>query len=391
MSKEKLASLWDKNSKLIKGVLGTILILFFINKLGIEKSISIIKALFLLGVVIFVHELGHFLIAKATKVPVYKFAVGMGSKIVSKTIGGTEYSIRMIPLGGFVQLELEEELDSEEGSTFRKLSAGKRIAVYFAGALFNFILAFIVIMGIVFSMGYPSTTIGEVFDDSLAKKYGLQVGDSVLSINNKNVDEWEDIPKLIKKGKGEKLTFIVERDGTKQNIVIDMSSKSNSESEIVGIAPEYKKDLAKSISSGFKSTIVNIQSTVRGLFDAFTGIVEPLVDKIAPNDNSTQTDVESDVELTGPIGTINVISSQMNKGFLNYIMLMASISISLGVFNLLPIPGLDGGRIFLIIIEIIRGGKQLSIEQELKVTMIGVFSLLALMVITTFNDITNLF
>ena len=104
---------------------------------------NILLSILILGLVVFIHELGHFLVAKAVKVPVYKFAIGMGPVMISKEINGTEYSIRWIPLGGFVQLELEEELESEEGSAFRNLSIFKRGAVYVAGALFNFILAFI--------------------------------------------------------------------------------------------------------------------------------------------------------------------------------------------------------------------------------------------------------
>lgn len=338
---------------------------------------NLIWAFLILGIVIFVHELGHFLVAKAMKVPVHKFAIGMGPRAISKTINETEYSIRWIPLGGFVQLELEEELDSEEGSAFRKLSIFKRASVFFAGALFNFIFAFIIILGISFISGYPSTTVGEVYNGSSAQKYGLQSGDVILSINGKEVNDWDIIPQLTNESKGNELTFKVKRDDVEKTIAITPELNKETGKYTIGITPEYEKDLFKAISSGIKSTFINIKATFDGLVDAFSGFIRPKV--------------ESDVELTGPIGTIHIIKEQTEQGFLPSIMLMVSLTISLGVFNLLPIPGLDGGKIFLLLIEFIRGGKQMSIDQELKVTMIGVFSLLALMVVTTFKDISNLF
>lgn len=338
---------------------------------------NLILAFLILGLVIFVHELGHFLVAKAVKAPVYKFAIGMGPVMLSKTIGETEYSIRWIPLGGFVQLELEEEFESGEESAFRKLSIFKRGAVYFAGALFNFILAFILILGISFYSGYPSTTIGRIYDESPAKQSGLQVGDSIVSINNKSIKSWEEIPSIVSQNPDTELSFKVKRGPKIEIINIKPELDKESGNYIIGITPEYKKDFVKSLKSGVVSTIYNIKSTYTGLVDVLTGIF------------NSEKDTAS--ELSGPIGTIQVITEQTKEGLLPSIMLIISTTISLGVFNLLPVPGLDGGKILLLIIEFLRGGKKMTLDHETQFTMIGLVALLGLMAFATWNDIGRLF
>lgn len=338
---------------------------------------SILLSILILGLVVFIHELGHFLIAKAVKAPVYKFAIGMGPVMFAKEIDGTEYSIRWIPLGGFVQLELEEDFESEEGSEFRKLSVLKRSAVYIAGAMFNFILAFILFLGISFYSGHPGTTVEEVYEGSPAQVSGLQTGDKIISINDYSISSWSDIPCIISASNGKPLSVKINRGETHEIIKITPQLDSETKSYSIGITPKYEKDLSKSLQSSVTLTIHNIKSTFLGLMDVFTGLF-----------NSNH---QSDVELSGPIGTIQVISSQTKQGLLPSIMLIISITISLGVFNLLPIPGLDGGKILIVFIEFLRGGKKMSIERETQITMVGLIALLILMLIATKNDIVALF
>lgn len=338
---------------------------------------SIIISLLILGTVIFVHELGHFLVAKAVKAPVYKFAVGMGPILYAKTINGTEYSLRWIPLGGFVQLELEEELENEGDSAFRRLSILKRGGVYLAGAVFNFILAFILLLGISFSSGYPSTTIGEISNNSPSQKQGLQIGDTVLSIDDNQITSWNEIPYWVTNSNGKELSFEIKRDNEIKTILITPEVNEGDDYYTIGISPEYKKDLMKSIEASLYSTAYNIKATFKGLVDIFAGMF---------NSNHA-----SENELSGPIGTIQTMSSQSKQGFLPSLMLVISITISLGVFNLLPIPGLDGGKIVFLFIEFLRGGKKMSIERETQITMIGLVLLMGLMLIATKNDIAGLF
>lgn len=338
---------------------------------------NLILAFLILSLVIFVHELGHFLVAKAVKAPVYKFAIGMGPILIAKTIGKTEYSIRWIPLGGFVQLEREEDFELNKESEFRKLSIIKRGAVYIAGALFNFILAFILIAGLNFYSGFPSTTIGNISDKSPAKHSDLQIGDLIVSINNKKINSWYDISSIINENPDSELSFNVKR-GSKTEI-INIKPQFNEELGYytIGLIPEFEKDFMKSLQKGAELTVSNIETTYKSLIDIFINMFNKKEDSIN--------------ELSGPVGTIQIITEQTKEGFLSSIALIVSITISLGVFNLLPIPGLDGGKILLLIVEAIRGGKKMTLENETRFTMIGALALLALMVITTWNDIINLF
>lgn len=338
---------------------------------------NLILAFLILSLVIFIHELGHFLLAKAVKAPVYKFAIGMGPILISKTIGETEYSIRWIPLGGFVQLEQEEDFESDEGSDFRKLSIIKRGAVYIAGSLFNFILAFILITGLNFYSGYPSTTVENVSKESPAQHSGLQSGDLILSINDQEVKSWNDIPLIINQNPDSELSFNVKRGSKTEIIKIKPQFNKELESYVVGIIPKFEKNFMKSLQSGVKITVSNIESTSKSLVDIFINMF-----------NKKESSIN---ELSGPVGTIQVITEQTKEGFLPSIALIVYITISLGVFNLLPIPGLDGGKIILLIIEAIRGGKKMTLKNETRFTMIGMLALLALMIVTTFNDIINLF
>lgn len=338
---------------------------------------NLMLAFLILSLVIFVHELGHFLLAKSVKVPVYKFAIGMGPVLISKTIKETEYSIRWIPVGGFVQLECEEDLESNEGSDFRKLSIIKRGAVYIAGALFNFILAFILIAGLNFYSGFPSTTIGNISNESPAKHSGLQIGDSIVSINNQKVSSWSDIPRIINQNPDSELSFNIKR-GSRTKI-INIKPQFNEELGYytVGLIPKFEKNFIKSLQVGAELTVSNISSTYKNIVDIFINIFNKKEDSIH--------------KLSGPVGTIEVITEQTKEGFLSTISIIITLSIMLGTTNLLPIPGLDGGKLVFLFIEFLRGGKKMTLENETRFTMIGVLALLALMVVTTWNDILNLF
>lgn len=343
---------------------------------------NLIFAFLILGFLIFIHELGHFLVAKLVKAPVYKFAIGIGPRLFYKTINGTEYSIRLLPLGGFVQLELEEELEENKQSEFKKLSITKRACVYSAGAVFNFILAFILILAISFSTGYPTTTVGEVYTGTPAELSGLKSGDTIISIENKEIKSWSDISRHISDSTSENvdslISFKIKRDAKIQNIKIQPILDEETGSYVVGITPQYKKSFSKSLKSSFISTLHNIKATYNSLIDIFGG----LFDK---NDNTSAS------SLSGPLGTIQVISNQTKQGIRSSIAIMISLTISLGVFNLLPIPGLDGGKIFILIIEFLRGGKQMSLKHETDITVMGLLIIFSLILLSTYNDISRLF
>ena len=341
---------------------------------------GLLWAFLIFGTVVFIHEFGHFIVAKMVKSPVYKFSIGMGPNLISKKIGETEYAIGWLPLGGYVQF------DANEDGVFLNLHPLKKIAIFFAGPLFNFILAFIIIVGIFFNSGYPSTTLGEISPDSPASVSGLKVGDTILSINNKDISSWNDILNSVISNTSKELVIKIDRDNEIKTINVKTELSEDGVNYKIGIAPEYKKDLFKSISSGFSTTIENIKATFESLIEAFKGFI-PL-DKDNTNDTTEQ---EPAPELTGPIGMISTMATVSSDGFSSIVMLVISISISLGAANLLPIPIFDGGRILLAFVELIRGGKRLNEKHELYINLLGIVIVLALLLFTTWNDISNLF
>lgn len=376
MNKEKI----KKILKVVASIMIALCSIYYIYRLGVQKTIFILIGLFIISSIIFIHELGHFLVAKSLKIPVYEFSVGIGTKLFSKKIRETDYCIRCVPLGGYVVLEDEEnegEVESTTGNTpFRQIHPFKRFLVIIAGPIFNFILAFIILFGIYFASGYPSTTIGELDKNGSAQEYGLKVGDTILSINNIKIDNWYVVPALTNQNKD--LEFKIKRDNKIETISIKPKLNKETNTYSIGIGPECKKDFFKSISSGFKSTIYNIKATAQGYVKIFT-------DMFSKNK-------ESEVQLSGPIGTIQIVSEQTKQGFESTLLTVVSLTLSIGIFNLLPvIPNLDGGRLLFILIEILRGGKQLKEETELNILSAGAYIMIGLFIFVTFSDIKGLF
>lgn len=368
-----------KRKKILKEILIVASILIFISILGFEKSIFLLVGILSINLILFIHELGHYLAAKAVKMPVYEFSVGVGPKLYSKKIGDTEYSIRCIPLGGYVSFEnvLDKEDDSElsEDSLdmYRSVHPLKRALAVLAGPVFNFLLAFVLVVGIYVNQGFASTTIGSILENSSAQKYGLKTGDVILSINNVNIDDWEDV---VMNSQNQELVFKINRSGEEKIINIKPKLNEETNSYEVGITPKYKRDFLKSINAGMKTTIINIKATV-------DGYVQIVKDAFVKEDN---------VELIGPIGTIQTVTESVQYGLKSLILMIFSMSISVGVFNLIPfIPNLDGGRLFFISIEILRGGKHLNKKTEENILVAGAYIMIALFLFVTLKDLIGLF
>jgi len=181
--------------------------------------LTIVSFIVLIGIVIFIHEFGHFIVARSLGIKVLKFALGFGPKIVGKQIGDTEYIIAAVPLGGYVKLsgeDPEEELpDEEKAKSFAHQSVWKRLSVVSAGPIFNFFLAVVIFAGISMLDGVPIGTskIGEVLEDSPAELAGIQSGDEIISISGIPVDRWEKIKDIIQSSQGEKLQIVLNRGG----------------------------------------------------------------------------------------------------------------------------------------------------------------------------------
>ena len=327
--------------------------------------LTAIAAIFVFLMVILFHEFGHFIVAKRVGIKVNEFSIGMGPKILQKEKGETKYSIRVLPIGGYVNMEGEDE-ESRDPRSFNRMSALSRIAVVAAGAIMNFVLAIIVFSIVSFNMGMPTTTILKSIKDSPAERAGIMPGDVVLSIDDKQVKNWDSIvEKISNHSIDQEMKITVLRNGESFNFFLIPKIEDNR--VIIGIEPVLKKSFTLSIIGGFQKT----GSMLKLMFDflgmAFRGKV------------STQ-------DLSGPVGVIYTIGEAAKYGFINLIYLMGFISVNLGFFNLLPLPALDGSRIIFILLEVIRG-KAIDPKKEGVIHFIGFVLLILLMITVTYTDV----
>ena len=416
--------------------------------------ISAIKIIFLLGFLIFIHEGGHFLVAKACKIRVNEFAIGFGPTIWKKQGKETKYALRLIPLGGFVNMLGEEERSEEEGS-FSKASIPKRIAVVLAGGIVNIVFALIVYFTLVSCSGnYISTTIDSTVPGYASETAGIEAGDKILKINNKKVRLRSDIDEQIQKANGNEMIITVERNNevkeiklvptveTTKNIGIYLgASEENLSSEIKAIYPESpaqmqgllvgdiitKVDEIECRNNPYKiveliSSSVNkkiqieverngeikkfeilpkIQKTYKIgvtfalaenslINNVYYGFWDTIDFSVSIIDNLKQlfTGKVSTDQLMGPVGISETVSK--TQGIVEYVYMIALISLSLGVTNLLPFPPLDGGKVVILLIEAIRR-KPLKENIEIGIQMAGFCLLIGLSIYVTYNDILRIF
>ncbi len=341
---------------------------------------GIILAIIVFGLIIFIHELGHFLLAKMNKIRVDEFSLGMGPRLFSFVKGETRYSLKLLPIGGSCMMGEDDVDDVGEGS-FNSKSVWARISVVAAGAIFNFLLALIFSMIVVGYTGYDEPVISAVTEGFPAHEAGMQAGDRIVKINDKNINLWREITYYNAFHQGETMDVVYERDGKTYEVTIE-PKKDEDGSYYLGVqSPKgyTKANLWTALKYGVYEVKFSISTTIESLKMLLTGKVG--VD-----------------QLSGPVGIVSVVdqSYQQTKtyGFIVVIMQMLSIGIllsaNLGVMNLLPLPALDGGRLVFLFIEAIRR-KRVSPEKEAWVHGIGMLLLLALMAFVMFNDIVRLF
>ncbi len=338
-------------------------------------------AILFFGLIIMIHELGHFTFAKIFKVKVNEFAIGMGPVLFKFGKGETQYSVRLFPIGGYVSMEGEDE-ESEHENAFNRQKPWKKAIIISAGALLNLILG-IVLMAIIIStadskIGVPKIAqfVGE---NPQSQQYGLQVGDKIKEINGNKVYTTYDINFFMMRDKDAIIDFTVERDGKIKNLN-SVKFKTQDIEGIKAVIYDFKiVGIEKTFGSVLKYSFLESLSIARMVWLSLFDIV------------TMQFSLN---ELSGPIGTMEVIAdtaSQATKtDYSGILTLLAFITINVGIFNLLPLPALDGGRLFFVIIEGIRR-KPVPQKYEAVVHSIGIVLLLVLMVVITFNDIINIF
>lgn len=355
--------------------------------IGGDLLLSIVAVIVLLGVLIFAHEMGHFLMAKYFDVGVLKFSLGFGRKILGRKIGETEYVLSLIPLGGYVKMLGEAEGDEispeDEKRSFLNQNVWKRMAIVFAGPLFNFILA-IVIFAVVYMVGVPVLTnqIGVVQQGSAAFEAGIATNDRVLKISGEEIRRWDHLAEKVQKSGGKSLTFVIQRGNDVREIaIVPRTVKSRNlfgeeiETYKIGVGPSPKTVTERlnpwdACVQSLKQTWFITKMTFISIVKIFEGVLSPK-------------------NLGGPILIAQMAGEQVKGGILPFILFMAMLSINLGVLNLLPIPVLDGGHLLFYVIEAIRG-KDIGIKWKERAQQIGFILLIMLMIFVVIMDIDRL-
>jgi regulator of sigma E protease len=348
---------------------------------------SVIVAILVFGLIVLIHELGHFLFAKMNKIAVVEFSIGMGPRLLHFKKGETTYSIKLLPLGGSCMMLGEDEENPDERA-FQNRSIPARMSVIAAGPIFNFILAFLLSLVLVGMSGYDITYIKEVTEGSPAYEAGMRSGDKLLKINGEKVSMYQEyiLYKLMKpddKMNQVEFSRTDPQTGNQEIQTVTVTPQYSEESKkyLIGIliAPENKKaaNAGDLVKHGYMEMEYDVKLTVKSLGMLFTG-------KASVND------------LSGPVGIVVMIDDSVKAGLtvsvvaalMNVISMCILLSANLGVMNLLPIPALDGGRLLFLIIEAIRG-KRMDPEKEGLVNMISMAALMALMIFVVFNDISR--
>ena len=328
--------------------------------------LTAIYAIFVFCLIIFVHEFGHFAAAKACGIRVNEFALGMGPRLIHYSGKETEFSLRLLPIGGYNKIEGEDE-DSDDPRAFNNASVWKRILVVIAGATMNFLTCIVILIIVYGTIGYASTTIGEVIDGMPAAEAGLEAGDTILTIDGKEIGVWTDVQQYTQ-SENDAVTVVVDRNGETLTLTVPLATEDGR--KVMGIRSMIKHDLGQAIREGFTGTW-SMTKEMYGFFgQLFTG--KGSIDDVA-----------------GPVGIVSIISDQAKTGFLNVLYLTAIISLNLGIINLLPLPALDGGRLVFLIINLITG-KRVSTKVESTVHGVGMLLLLAFMAFIVVKDILRL-
>lgn len=411
--------------------------------------INALKIIFVLGFLILIHEMGHFLVARLCRVTVNEFSIGFGPVIWKKQGKTTKYTLRLIPLGGFVNLEGEEEHSEKEGS-FSKASIPKRMAIVLAGGFVNILLALMVYFGLMLWAGnHTSFVVEDITEFTISE---IQKNDEIIEINGKKIYTKNDIDKILSKTKGEELALTIKRQGKTQKIstipvkqeykntgiylkatnlgnsteIVTVEAKSaaeeagikandeivkineievNNQQEIIDLIQNGQEEQLQMIIKRGKEEIP-ITLTPKIAANYYLGVYFKKAENTITNNlyysffetrdfafsviDNLKMLVTGNVKVDqfmGPVGISQVVAKTSNVE--DYIYILALISLSLGVTNLLPIPALDGGKFLLLLIEAIRG-KKLSEKVEINISLIGFVFLITLSLYITYYDILRI-
>lgn len=339
-------------------------------------STTVIATIFVFGLLVFVHELGHFVTAKLVGMRVDEFAIGFGPKVFSRRHGETIYSLRIIPLGGFNKIAGMDPDEEQDEKSFSAKPVWARMLVIIAGSAMNFVLP--VLLFLIVFLGYGIETasdkpvIGSILPDKPAVVAGLLPGDHIQAVNGVPVTTWQQFVTAIQSNAGNQLTIALERSGNSQSVTLVPEFDQRANRGIIGVTPEIiikRPGFIEATGIAVKHTYTIASSMLVGLGQMVTGKIE--------------------ADLAGPIGVAQMAGQVAQTGLIPLLQFAAFLSINLGLINLLPVPVLDGGHVVTLAVEGIRG-KPLNRNSLQFVQMIGFALLMLLFVLATFKDISRL-
>ena len=353
---------------------------------------KILLGILILAVIIFTHEMGHFLIARLNGIEVAEFTVGFGPKIFGwKTKGGTKFSIRLIMLGAacvFDDLDADHDEDEDfatmlANSAYRKANVWSRIATTIAGPFFNLLLAFVLGLFLMNYIDIPDTTITDIAVDGAAYEAGMRTGDRIISINGSRCYLYPEVSTAVELGVGKPLTIVYEHDGVKNKVQVIPKMNSEYNRYMIGVVFGGQESVPKGPVQIIKSSYLYVRYMVKMTFSSFRMLFvgQAKVSELAGPVGAAQI-VGDEYDSAKSMGTMAIVVSMLNIALL--------LSANIGIVNLFPIPAFDGGKLLFLIYEAIRG-KPAEPKVEGTIQLVGVGLLLALLVIVMYNDISRIF
>ncbi len=341
--------------------------------------LTVLGAILIFSLIIFVHELGHFLAARLFGVTVHEFAIGMGPAIFRrKGKGETTYSLRAIPMGGYCQMEGEDE-ESDDPGSFSKKKPWPRIVILASGVLMNLLLGFLIVLALtattaISTGGLPSTVVESVDPESSAAAF-LQPGDRIVAVNDRSVHSRRDLGFELSRTNGAETTLTFRRgeeEITRSFTPMEVTYEDGSKGHIVGFYIDMEPiGLWNILREAFYETVWMAKLV-------FVSLGMLLKGQVGMQD------------MSGPVGVVYAMNTVARSGWLNFLFFAAFLAVNIGVMNLLPLPALDGGRIFFVLVEIIFG-KPIPKEKEGWIHFVGFALLILLMLYATWNDILRIF
>lgn len=334
---------------------------------------SIVWSVIIFGLLILVHELGHFITAKRNDVKIDEFSIGMGPKVIGIKKGETDYNLRLLPLGGYVKMAGMDDQEEDDPRGFNKKTVLQRMWIIFAGPLMNFITAIVLFVIAFMGMGVPSNTnqIGQVLEGQPAAQVGLKPGDRIMEINGAKIETWQDLVTIIHNSPEQSMVLTINRNEQVEKVQVVPKKDQESGLGMIGIMQSWeKKGLLAATSLGLQQAYEFSRLIIVSLVQMITGAIKP--------------------DVAGPVGVVSMVGEVSKFGLGSLLTFAGILSINLGLINLFPIPALDGSRLVFLSFEGLRG-RPVDPAKENFIHLIGFVLLMALMVVITYQDILRVF